>query len=326
MGQRDVNTWGPYCVVSRRKGVKRQENYIRCKERERNRGWGWRCRNKEILTRHPFPHLLQVRQPLTATLPPTFEETRRNQVTHCAVWSGLSYNYPPYTEYTDLDYPARSSLFTHRLCHGAWSSGYCFNRPLPRGHEKSVNIRSNQPVLRHWLIWADFDWSWLISADALNNLGIHVRIFAKPVYEWCGSCISHTMKKGTYASHANRGDSDQPAKSLNLIKAFAYTSIYSWVSTGSVSRHWRPWSDCADAQSDLGLRCPHMPQRHFFTWCDLCENVGLPQASGITVTLNFHLKISEMPNSRPYARCGQRKEDRYQHAHSHSVIMAFTVC
>ena len=28
----------------------------------------------------------------------------------------------------------------------------------------------------------------------------------------------------------------------------------------------RPWSDCANAQSDLGIRCPHKPQRHIFPW------------------------------------------------------------
>ena len=26
------------------------------------------------------------------------------------------------------------------------------------------------------------------------------------------------------------------------------------------SEKGRPWSDCADAQADLGLRCPHMPE------------------------------------------------------------------
>ena len=31
------------------------------------------------------------------------------------------------------------------------------------------------------------------------------------------------------------------------------------VSNDSVNGQWRPWSDCADAQADLGLRCQHMP-------------------------------------------------------------------
>ena len=34
--------------------------------------------------------------------------------------------------------------------------------------------------------------------------------------------------------------------------------IHFTVSNDSVSGQWRPWSDCADAQADLGLRRPHM--------------------------------------------------------------------
>ena len=39
--------------------------------------------------------------------------------------------------------------------------------------------------------------------------------------------------------------------------------IHSVVSNDSGSGQWRPWSDCADAQADLGLRCPHMPEDMF---------------------------------------------------------------
>ena len=34
--------------------------------------------------------------------------------------------------------------------------------------------------------------------------------------------------------------------------------ILSVISNDSVGGQWRPWSDCANAQSDLGLRCPHV--------------------------------------------------------------------
>ena len=43
--------------------------------------------------------------------------------------------------------------------------------------------------------------------------------------------------------------------------------IHSIVSNYSVSGQRKPWSDCADAQSDLGLLCPHM-LRHVFAWRD----------------------------------------------------------
>ena len=39
--------------------------------------------------------------------------------------------------------------------------------------------------------------------------------------------------------------------------------IHSVVSSDSVSGLWRPWTDCANAQADLGLRCPHVPEDKF---------------------------------------------------------------
>ena len=39
--------------------------------------------------------------------------------------------------------------------------------------------------------------------------------------------------------------------------------IHSVVSNDSVSGQQRPWSECADAQADLGLHCPHMPEDTF---------------------------------------------------------------
>ena len=39
-----------------------------------------------------------------------------------------------------------------------------------------------------------------------------------------------------------------------------YASLCSTLHNDSISGHWRSWSDCADAQSDQDLRCPHMPE------------------------------------------------------------------
>ena len=39
--------------------------------------------------------------------------------------------------------------------------------------------------------------------------------------------------------------------------------MHSVVSNDSVSGQERPWSACADAQADLGLCCPHMPEEYF---------------------------------------------------------------
>ena len=44
-----------------------------------------------------------------------------------------------------------------------------------------------------------------------------------------------------------------------LLSFHTFCSMFS----DSVSGQWRPWSDCADAQSDLGLHCPRMPEDTF---------------------------------------------------------------
>ena len=44
---------------------------------------------------------------------------------------------------------------------------------------------------------------------------------------------------------------------------FRYIVIHSMVSNGSENGQRKPRSDCAYAQSDLGLRCPHMAKAGF---------------------------------------------------------------
>ena len=56
----------------------------------------------------------------------------------------------------------------------------------------------------------------------------------------------------------------QPVEPNNE-NGICYTLIYSTLSNDSVSGQRRPRSDCADAQSDLGLRCPHLPKRDVLT-------------------------------------------------------------
>ena len=44
----------------------------------------------------------------------------------------------------------------------------------------------------------------------------------------------------------------------NYHTGFCSPFIHSLVSNDSVSGQWRPWSDCANAQADLGLHCLRM--------------------------------------------------------------------
>ena len=53
--------------------------------------------------------------------------------------------------------------------------------------------------------------------------------------------------------------SDQPVHA-QFYKGFCCPLIHCAVNDDSVNGQRRPRSDCADAQSDLGRRCPHMPE------------------------------------------------------------------
>ena len=70
--------------------------------------------------------------------------------------------------------------------------------------------------------------------------------------------------------HSKRKDYFEQAQNaqIHIYSAHAYSDIcsplmHSIVSNDYISGQWRPWSDCADARSDLGLRCPHMLEDTF---------------------------------------------------------------
>ena len=64
--------------------------------------------------------------------------------------------------------------------------------------------------------------------------------------------------------------------------------IHSVVSDDFVSGQWRPWSDCADAQADLGLRCPHMPDDTFLLGAANIPFTHMPDMFLFVETLFFH--------------------------------------
>ena len=57
-------------------------------------------------------------------------------------------------------------------------------------------------------------------------------------------------------------DSDQPGHPPSLIGVFAVRIKKAWILSYLLSAQRRLWSDWADAQADLSLRCAHMP----FCW------------------------------------------------------------
>ena len=53
-------------------------------------------------------------------------------------------------------------------------------------------------------------------------------------------------------------DSVQPGHPPSLIRRFAVRMTKAWVLSYQLSAQRRLWSDCADVQADLSLRCVHM--------------------------------------------------------------------
>ena len=76
---------------------------------------------------------------------------------------------------------------------------------------------------------------------------------------FCGQCQARRCRR----TCAKCTDSDSSRTCAKSHPGICSPLIYSIVSYDSVSGQRRPRSDCADAQSDLGLRCPHMPKTHF---------------------------------------------------------------
>ena len=53
-------------------------------------------------------------------------------------------------------------------------------------------------------------------------------------------------------------DLQHPAHTQKPHPGICYLLKHSVLLNDSDSGQWRPWSDCANAQADLGLLCPHM--------------------------------------------------------------------
>ena len=121
----------------------------------------------------------------------------------------------------------------------------------------------------------------------------------------------------------------------------AHSIVYS----DSVSGQRRPRSDCASAQSDLGLCYPHKPRIHIFAWHGK-QNVGVSRPltmlsvcsksqadkllSTIHVCLPLHTNIpivDAWPKKRAlcHFRTAEDNEGPTQPAHSYSLTSVFFV-
>ena len=72
--------------------------------------------------------------------------------------------------------------------------------------------------------------------------------------------LGHVKRKSAF-EHEQNADSDHPVHVQSSILWSPF--IHFIISNNSVSREGSPWSDCTNAQADLGLWCPHTPEDMF---------------------------------------------------------------
>ena len=71
--------------------------------------------------------------------------------------------------------------------------------------------------------------------------------------------------------------------------SFRYTSNYSTLSNDFGSEQWRPWSDCAHMQTDLGLRCQHICAETHFPMAVLTDGPLLKTFAMTTYSVQYPL-------------------------------------
>ena len=93
-----------------------------------------------------------------------------------------------------------------------------------------------------------------------------------------------TKRKGVFV-HAQNAQIQSSRACAKPHPGICSALIHSIVSNDSVSRQHKPWSDCADAQADRGLRCPYMPEDTF--------SHGVAHLLFSLQWLNFMIKIQK---------------------------------
>ena len=144
-------------------------------------------------------------------------------------------------------------LFAVRKGHGRWHDNNLPQDLVNRGMGHIMNSASADyiyPKKGKLQVYQNYGSGNLISNPSNVMLKILWAVPSENVLWTCAKC----------------SDSNHPAHAQSIIKAFALHSYTSVVAIDSVCGLWRPWSDCASAQSDQGLRCPHMDRWHIFTW------------------------------------------------------------
>ena len=116
--------------------------------------------------------------------------------------------------------------------------------------------------------------AWIIWDEVTNSHSLHLRMNKHEPH-----LMDRVKEKGAFVYAQNvqihiilrlhkviRADSHLNAF-VRSQPGIRFPLTHSIVSNDTGSRQRRSWSNCARAQSDLGLRCPQMSRRHIFAWC-----------------------------------------------------------
>ena len=94
---------------------------------------------------------------------------------------------------------------------------------------------------------------WSVIVDELN-----IKVYSCVISRQMGP-----VKGKSAFEHEQNGQTEIILRMRKVSSGHVLHLIHFIVFKDSVSGQRRSWSDCADAQADLGLRCPHMPEDTF---------------------------------------------------------------
>ena len=106
--------------------------------------------------------------------------------------------------------------------------------------------------------------------------------------------------------------------------------LHSIVSIDTVSGQWKPWSDCADAHSEQGLSCPHMPEDTFSHGAKRKSTDRLHKVQALSFSFMFYfftlcMDFSDLSKVKMLCSCYGKFESRHARM-CHSAVSLRYMC
>ena len=103
--------------------------------------------------------------------------------------------------------------------------------------------------------------------------------------------------------------------------------MLSVISKDSVSRQWRPWSDCMDAQTDLGLCCPHGTAQFIIILATADPHEAKQKICPDRLQFLYHLEDNKLRQFAHFKHYFQRKMKKKQQKNVKMLSAEiFTLC